>query len=205
MRIRGRRIVKTPPSPTSSVGSSEDPPAQQEEQEVLSLPFNGAIFLPYQRNLHDQSIKEDTAGGVTEDAYKEINDSHVTPRRGKVLNAAVPAQQVLIVVSSDEDEPALRSTKVDPDEVTSRRIRKRIDIRDVNMGRSNRARNKLTQVGHARVRASGVARARGVHNIMHNLMPSCPKSEEELVKNVYGEAKKVQRKRFRLLREFYGV
>ncbi|KAM1805972.1 uncharacterized protein LOC126616109 isoform X1 [Malus sylvestris] len=203
MRIRGRRIVKTPPPPppTSSVGSSEDPPAQQDEQEVLSLPFNGAIFMSYQRNLHDQSIKEDTAGGLTEDAYKEISDSYVTPRKGKVSNAVVPAQQIVIVISSDEDEPALRSKKVDPDEVTSKRIRRRIDSRDVNMRRSNCTRNEMTQVGHARVRASGVARARG----MHNLMPSRPKTEEELVKNVYGEAKAAQRKRVRLLREFYGV
>ncbi|KAM1055254.1 hypothetical protein FF1_028829 [Malus domestica] len=177
MRIRGRRIVKTPPPPpTSSVGSSEDPPAQQDEQ-------------------------EDTAGGLTEDAYKEISDSYVTPRKGKVSNAVVPAQQIVIVISSDEDEPALRSKKVDPDEVTSKRIRRRIDSRDVNMRRSNCTRNEMTQVGHARARASGVARARG----MHNLMPSRPKTEEELVKNVYGEAKAAQRKRVRLLREFYGV
>ncbi|KAM2056238.1 hypothetical protein ACFX16_029069 [Malus domestica] len=201
MRIMGRRIVKTPPPPTSSVGSSEDPPAQQDEQEVLSLPFNGAIFMSYQRNLHDQSIKEDTAGGLTEDAYKEISDSYVTPGKGKVSNAVVPAQQIVIVISSDEDEPAMRSKKVDPDEVTSKRIRRRIDSRDVNMRRSNCTSNEMTQVGHARVRGSGVARARG----MHNLMPSHPKTEEELVRNVYGEAKAAQRKRVRLLRECYGV
>ncbi|KAM1753084.1 hypothetical protein ACFX12_005711 [Malus domestica] len=103
------------------------------------------------------------------------------------------------------DEHALRSKKVHPEEVTSRRIRRRIDSKDVNMGRSNCARNEITQVGHARVRASGVARARGMHGIVHNLMPSRPKFEEELIKNVDGEAKKAQRKRIRLLSEFYGA
>ena len=87
---------------------------------------------------------------------------------------------------------------MDPDKVTSRRIRMRIDSRDVNMRRSNCTRNEMTQVGHARARASGVARARGIYSIVHNLMPARPKFEEELIKNVSGEAKKAQRKRFRL-------
>ncbi|KAM1266199.1 hypothetical protein ACFX2J_035796 [Malus domestica] len=63
---------------------------------------------------------------------------------------------------------------MDLDEVTSRRIRRRIDSRD------------------------GVARARGIYSIVHSLMPARPKFEEELIKNVSGEAKKAQRKRFRL-------
>ncbi|TQD99888.1 hypothetical protein C1H46_014501 [Malus baccata] len=201
---RGRRIVKPPPPQTSSVGSSEDPPAQQDEQEVSSLPFNGAIFLSYQRYLHDQSIKENTAGCVSED--KVISDSCAAQRRGNISNAAVPARQNVIVISSDDDEPALRNEKVDPDEVTSRRIRRRMDSWDVNMG-SNCAHNEMTQAGHARVRTSGMARARGMHSLMRNLnlMPSRPRFEEELIKNVNGEAKNAQRKRFRLLSEFYGV
>ncbi|CAN6693445.1 unnamed protein product [Malus baccata var. baccata] len=200
----GRRIVKPPPPQTSSVGSSEDPPAQQDEQEVSSLPFNGAIFLSYQRYLHDQSIKENTAGCVSED--KVISDSCAAQRRGNISNAAVPARQNVIVISSDDDEPALRNEKVDPDEVTSRRIRRRMDSWDVNMG-SNCAHNEMTQAGHARVRTSGMARARGMHSLMRNLnlMPSRPRFEEELIKNVNGEAKNAQRKRFRLLSEFYGV
>ncbi|KAM1988108.1 hypothetical protein ACFX15_035282 [Malus domestica] len=45
---------------------------------------------------------------------------------------------------------------------------------------------------------SGVARARGIYSIVHSLMPARLKFEEELIKNVSGEAKKAQRKRFRL-------
>ncbi|KAM2399481.1 hypothetical protein ACFXTH_036039 [Malus domestica] len=79
-----------------------------------------------------------------------------------------------VCIYGKADEHALRSKKMDPDEVTSRRIRRRIDSRD------------------------GVARARGIYSIVHSLMPTRLKFEEELIKNVSGEAKKAQRKRFRL-------